>query len=183
MSERTLAMGIADWFGDAGHAALAACVVSILALVVSVLAWVTSWRTQKRQVEIEEAREQDRVLQARKAILVARIVREQRAESRTTLEFGRRDTHSSTTYSTYFHLEIENKGMAPARDISVALDGGPLCDHPSYVPEQPEVRLVGPQSAFRYELAPSFAARLPSAISIRWSDDSGEPGKYETTLT
>jgi len=164
MSEPTLAMGIADWFRDGGHAALAACAVSVLALVVSILAWVTSWRTQKRQVAIEDARELDRIAQTRKAQLVARIVRE------------------PPVHPTSFYLEVENKGTALARDVSITLDRTPVLGHAALMEGQEEVTCVGRLSLFRYGLyAPSCP--YPRSIRITWSDDSGEPGLYETTLT
>lgn len=166
---------ILDWFDDAGNAALAAVTVSVVSalvsfasVVVAVIALRKSNRTQKRLLEIEEQREQDRVSETRKARLVAEIVRE---------EFPLSPSSKRT------FLEIENLGQSEAREIDVALDNGPATAHPTMLRRTEEIRHVGPQSSFRYTLAPDNATPLPKNVVIEWSDDSGERGRYESTLT
>ena len=139
--------------------------VSVGSAAVAWLAYRRSSKTEARLLVIEESRERDRILEARKAVLVARITREP----------------SNRPIALY--LEVENKGLAPAHDICITLDGGTLFGHPAVVKTGEEVTHVWPQSAFRYRLAPHSSAPLPRGISLTWSDDSGEPGKYETTLT
>ena len=70
-----------------------------------------------------------------------------------------------------------------ARDIDVVLDGNPVLEHPAVPRGQPEVRQVGCLSGFNYLLAPPFKNPFPRVAEITWSDDSGEPGSYRTTLT
>lgn len=159
---------VIGWFGDSGRAAFAAFVLSVLAISVSLVAWFTSWKTQRRQVQIEERRERERSVQKQKAALIAKVVREP----------GSRHPQ----YSSYF-LAIENLGLAEARDISATLDGKDVMEHPVIAGGQQETRQLGPQSAFRYVMAPSISTPTHFAISIAWSDDSGEPGSYRTTLT
>ena len=159
-------MGTLDWFDDTGNAALAAVAVSFVSVVVSLIALRKSSTTQRRLLEIEEKREHDRVSETRRARFVARIVREP----------GQNRTPN-------FYLEIENLGQSPAHDIDVSLDGAPVLKHPTMLQRTEEVQQVGPQSSFRYMLAPHSSARLPQSIQIAWADDSGERGKYETTLT
>jgi len=161
-------MGVLEWFDDSGNAALAAVAVSVISVVVSVIALRKSSRTQRRLLEIEERREQDRLSETRKARFVARIVSEEPSPGRKTKNF---------------YLEIENLGQSPAHDIDASLDDGPVLDHPTMLQRTKAVRQVGPQSSFRYMLAPHSSARLPQSIKIAWQDDSGEPGHYETTLT
>ncbi|MCH9034329.1 MAG: hypothetical protein IID42_07475 [Planctomycetes bacterium] len=160
-------IAVLDWFDDSGNAALAAVVVSTVAVIVSVVALRKSNKTQRRLLEIEEQREQDRISVTRKARVVARIVREEPSSGRKT---------------TSFYLEIENLGQSPAHDIDVSLDDGPVLKHPTMLQKTEEVRQVGPHSSFRYMLAPHSSARLPQSIKIAWEDDSGEPSHYETTL-
>lgn len=160
--------GVLNWFDDAGNAALAAVAVSLVSVVVAVVALRKSSRTQRRLLEIEEQREQDRVSETRKARLVAQIVREEPAPGQKTRNF---------------YLEITNLGQSPAHDIDVSLDDGSVLDHPTMLQRTEEVRQVGSKSSFRYMLAPHMSARLPQNIKIAWQDDSGEPGHYETTLT
>jgi hypothetical protein len=138
----------------------------VIAVIVSVAARITSWRTQKWQVAIEQARERDRLKQTRKALLVAKIIREP----------GRND-------STDWYLEIENRGAAAAGDIAIMLDGASLGQHRAVLRRKEEVRHVGALWSFRYRLCLSSSARLPQHIGITWADGSGERGDYEFTLT
>ena len=71
-------------------------IVSIIAVIISGIAVYISWRTQKRLVDIEDAREKDRLVEKQKANLTARISRE-------LLTIGTRST-------TQHFLYIENSG-------------------------------------------------------------------------
>lgn len=154
---------LADWFGNPGNSAFAAFIISLLSIFIAAGAMFTSWRTQKRQVEIEEAREKDRLKEMRKADLMARLAKDGRDL-----------------------LIIENKGSAEAREISIKLNGRSLSEFPVFMRNQPEIRRVGPYSSFHYQMA--FCGGLEQMvytpeITINWTDDSGEPGAYQTTLT
>jgi len=83
-----------------------------------------------------------------------------------------------------YRLRIENKSAIEARDITVLLDGKPILEHPA-VPQGigGEIRQVGPWSYFQYVLAISFQTHPPFEVNITWTDDSGEPGSYRTTIT
>ena len=156
-------MGVLDCFDDSGNAALAA-----------VALWKSS-KTQQRLLEIEEQREQDRVSEARKACLVARIVKE--AAPRTRMS-GSHD----------FYLEIENLGEAEARRVAVLLDGVAILEHPvipkQQLPQPPSAGFtVGPQAHVRYILGPTQDVRGPFGIELEWQDDSGEVGRHSSTLT
>jgi len=156
---------LVGWFSDPGHAALSACLVSILSIGISVVAFVTSRRTQKKQLRIEEARERDRVSESRKAKLVARTAREQ-----TFGEFS-------------WHLYIENKGAGEARDIVVTVNGKPVGEHSAIHGSGKKGTVLGPGSSFRYPVMLALKEKPPSEVAITWSDDSGDPGSYRTTIT
>lgn len=83
-----------------------------------------------------------------------------------------------------YRLRIENKSAIEARDITVLLDGKPILEHPA-IPQGigGEIRQVGPWSYFQYLLAISFQTHPPFEVNITWTDDSGEPGSYRTTVT
>ena len=134
--------------------------VSILAIGISVWAYKKSAKTEKRMLEIEEAREQDRLSKQNKAFLTTRLLREKGD-----------------------YLVIENKGYSEARDIKVKIDGKRLLEHPNVLTKQKEILSVGATSSFRYFMTIFDQTPGPFEIEITWTDDSGEPGHYKTTLT
>lgn len=155
------------WFGDAGNAAFVASLLSITAIIVSILAFRKSLKTQNRLVDIEEAREKDRLAEKNKANLTAKITKEELRRS------------STSRIHWQYHLVVENKGLSEARDIRIWLDGKQVSDHPAFVKDQEEIFIVGPQSQFKYHIVKPF----PSGIAIAWSDDSGEVSSYRSSLT
>ncbi|NIA15989.1 MAG: hypothetical protein GWP08_18145 [Nitrospiraceae bacterium] len=134
---------------------------------------------QNRIVEIEEAREKDRSLAKKKALLVASLIREQTGQVR---------RHSAPR--TRDLLRIENRGDGSAHNIVVIVDNKPVLKHPAIGhtsvrhvnPE--EITKIGPQpSQFQYLLALSRECVPPFDVRITWDDDSGEPGEYETVVS
>jgi hypothetical protein len=89
--------------------------MAVLSLMVSVGAAILAWsvsnrqnRLQARMLELEEARERDRLAEGSRAELTAAMVR---------------SSHSG-------RLFITNDGPAGARNIRVTLDGKPIDRHP-----------------------------------------------------
>lgn len=146
-------------------------IVSIIAVIISGIAVYISWRTQNRLVDIEDAREKDRLAEKQKANLTAIIKMEELRRSGTSRIIRK------------CYLVVENKGLNEARNIKIVLDDTPLMEHPGILNTQSEIKQVGPESSFRYELAVTGGSNVPSRAEITWEDDSGEPGKYSTTLT
>ena len=161
-----------DWFDDSGNAALAALVVSAVSVVVAVISLRKSSKTQRRFLEIEESRERDRVVSTKRANLVAEMVKEP-------ADLGDRDGGIFTNS----YLRIENKGQAEGRAIEVLLDGVCAFEHPVMLKGQHRVNSIGPLSSFRYTITPSISSPPPEKITLSWTDDSGTPGRYESTLT
>ena len=127
---------------------------------------------QRRQLEIEEARERDRVSESRKARLVARIVSDRP-----------RGVPKPLTLTSY-HLYVENLGPAEARDVDVILDGKAYREHPVAVTNHQDIHRLGPKpSHFRYSMSIASEKAPPFDLELRWTDDSGEPGLSRTTLT
>ena len=131
-------------------------------LVVSGVSLVLSYRNQRRIVQIEEQREHDRQLSALKASLRPEL----------------RKTSSGSC-----RLYLVNSGMAAARNVSVELDGKPLCDHPAAVQGSEMPSLVGPNSEVSCALALTFGCNPPFEIEVRWDDDAGAGHVYRGALT
>ena len=149
-------------------------VLSIIAILISGgslwVAWISfkkSHSIEKRQLEIEEARESEK----KKANLTARITEQQTAR-----RTGDRIFHK-------YYLLVENKGLAEARNIVLLLKNSPVVESPVIQENQEEIKQVGSQSLFKYELANGHRSHLPLPIAITWEDDSGIRGGYNTTLT
>lgn len=159
-----------EWFRDSGFAALIASVLSVGALIISALAWRSSRKTERQFLEIETARERDRLSKARKAFLMARMTREERLRGGAGLQ-------------SVFYLVIENRGEAEARDIRLRLDGRPFREHCAGLADFKDPQRLGPGSPLRYQLALAFECVPPFNLELSWRDDSGEPGSYQTTLT
>jgi len=149
--------------------AIGAILVSLLSVYFSFRANKNSLTLQKEQIEmqeritqIEEAREQDRAIQSRKANLKAELRKVERNN---------------------YRLVINNSGQGTARNVKATLDGKPILEHPAINPGQQEITLIGRYSEISYIARITFGCRPPFKFKVTWEDDSGEPGEYETTLT
>lgn len=158
-----------DWFADPGRSSLANWLVSLVALFLAAGSLVIGWNGQRRQnelqarlLEIEQGRERERQRTARKAVLRAELVREPVNRER---------------------LRIYNDGEAEAHDVKVRLDGMPILEHRCMPSGQTEVSRIGPRSYAQYLAVLTMGNMPPWDIAITWTDDSGEPGLYRTTLT
>jgi hypothetical protein len=145
-----------------------ATVLSVLALFVSIASAVLAWwiarqqnSLQGRLLELENARERDRLKAARSARLSA------------TVETDGRETS----------LLLRNHGSAAARDVRLQLDGRSALQHPLIPGGIEEVTIVGPGASTRYPLAPTFGMGRVVDVQVEWNDDSGEPGTWQSHLT
>lgn len=139
--------------------------LSAVAIVVAMWTNCRSHKLQSRVVKMEETREKDRLIEQKKASLTARIVREPGGRNMRDL------------------LVIENLGSGEARNISAMLDGKPLLEHPAILQKERKLDEIGPRSAVKFLLFTADQLKPPNKITITWEDDSGQPGKYNTTLT
>jgi len=149
--------------------AIGAILVSLLSVYFSFRANKNSLTLQKEQIEmqkritqIEEAREQERAIQSRKANLKAELQKVERNN---------------------YRLVINNSGPGTARNVKATLDGKPILEHPAIVHDQQEITLIGPDSEISYMTDINFDCSPPFEFKVTWEDDSGIPGKWETTLT
>jgi hypothetical protein len=161
-----------EWLSNSGAAVLVSSLLSIGAIILSLLAH----RTSRKALRIEEARERDRVTLSRRAVLVASIMTEDRDAVGTAARMG-------VGIMRWNYLVVENPGDAEAREIEVVLDGKPFRNHPVAPKDHQDVRRVGEKSFFRYRLQIRHETKPPFDLELTWQDDSGEPGRYRTTLT
>ena len=80
-------------------------------------------------------------------------------------------------------LVLENLGMGEANEIEVMLDEVAVMEHNSVVALQGEIKQIGPQSQCHYLLSLTMGSPIPSKISVTWINESGEPGRYNSTLS
>ncbi len=84
------------------------------AFATSLFAIFIAWRANKKQhrlVDIEEAREKDRIIKEKQANLTASIITEELPG------------HPRSNLYTQYYIEIKNDGPAAARDIVITLNG------------------------------------------------------------
>lgn len=139
------------------YIAFAFLVVGVLTLLVYIGMWYNNSKTNR----IEEERDRKVENLNKKAFLSAQIIPNPNQQS------------SSL-------LKICNRGESVARAIKITLDGQDLRSHPTYPSNQPVRDMLGPMSEIRYVLAPNLQNPNPSSIQIKWTDDSDEPGLYES---
>lgn len=150
----------------------AANIIAVLALVVSGIA---IWRAeasqrradrfQTRLVVIEEAREDDRVIEKQRAQLVGRLIRD------------RVDGSLSE------RLAIEDRGSAQAREIQILLDGVPLPEHEAFLfKDDPVHSKLGPHTPYEYRLGTHMGMEDPKRLTIIWEDDAGG-GKFDSPVS
>jgi len=151
-------------------------IIALIAAVIAALALFNNWRTGrqtndlfKRQVDL-----QHRLTQIEQSREYARIIQSLKAELRAELRSVDRGS---------YRLFIKNTGQGTARNVKVILDGKPVLEHPAIPRGEQEARLIGPGSEISYLMAISFDCHPPFELSITWDDESGDTGKYSTSLT
>jgi hypothetical protein len=161
---------VIDWFSGPGNAAFAAFLLSVAACVASAITWFKSRETQRRLAQIAESRERDRLTDKRKARLVAAVIKGDSPKK------GFWDPKN-------YELVIQNTGNCAASNIRVVIDGAPVLKCGMVLPGQDEISVVGGLSQAAYRLCTWDGCPRSLGTVITWTDDSGEPGQYRTTLT
>ena len=149
--------------------------IAILALMVSIGAALLAWsvshrqnrlqadqnRLQGRMLELEEARERDRLAEGTSATVTAAMVR--------TIDSGR--------------LYVLNAGPAAARNIRVSLDEKPLNRHPFIHEGVEAIGVLGPDA--RAEFVVTTWDGMPSRFRchITWNNSESGIGVWESELT
>lgn len=142
--------------------------VAALALFVSILAvWLSTRASghqtelQRRLVALEDARDRDRLRDAKRAHVRAEIVRDGRS----------------------YLLIVANDGPGTARGLKTLLDAQPCLEHPLAIRSQQEVSRLGPGARAEYHLAVMMGSPRKVHARVMWEDDTGEAGAWESELT
>lgn len=161
-------------------------VISLIALLVSVVSVVLAWKTsrsqhqlqlrdtdlQERLVGLETAREEERLKVSRSAQLTASIVREKENWTAVHVRAARTD----------YWLRIANEGRAAARNIRVLLDEKPALEHELTLRGEDEITNLGPGADARYHLAVTMGSPRVVQVSLSWDNESGDPGLWMSQL-
>jgi hypothetical protein len=119
---------------------------------------------QKRLLALQEKNERDRQRAASKAQLRAQIE-----------DYGHHN----------YRLVIKNIGNCEARNVVLHMDGKPFDEHAVAVEGEGRISVIGAHSSVTRLLALSLSPDCspPFDLDIAWEDASGDPGRYQTTLT
>ncbi|MCH8842658.1 MAG: hypothetical protein IID61_06725 [SAR324 cluster bacterium] len=140
-----------------------AIVVSIIALILSLVANKRGLKLQARMVEIEEARD----LEGRKAKVQA--------------SFSRLGPNHKN--GPIIRLRVENQGPGQARDVAVMLDREPIRRHRACLQGSGDLEIseLGPGVHFDWLLADWYGPR--AEIEITWDDDSGDHNQFRSNIS
>ena len=117
---------------------------------------------QDRLTQIEQSREHAKLMQSLQALLRAVVCKTDRGSWR---------------------LVMMNTGQGTARNVTITLDGKPLLQHDAIPRGEQEAKLIGPESEVSYCMAICSGCHPPFELEATWDDDSGQQGRYGTTLT
>ena len=159
-----------EWFAQPGASDFAQWTISLLALILSGVGIFMGVLNNRRERSI-----QGRLLA---------IEEERREHQRTEAKRARlRSYMQKSTQPGTYHIVIRNEGEAVARNLQVILDDKPILEHPAIPHGVAEPRRIGPKSEIKYLAAIDGDCSPPFDLLVRWKDESGEDGEYETTLT
>lgn len=117
---------------------------------------------QERLTQIEQSREHAKKIQSLRAKVCA-VVRESDRGS--------------------WKLVVTNTGQSTARNVIIKLDDKPLMEHDALPNNVTEIKSIGPMSDISFFLCFTRNCHPPFELEVTWDDDSGQQGRYGTTLT
>jgi hypothetical protein len=163
-------MGQGTWLAD-NWVAVVAAIIAGLGILASIVASRRSSAAQARQLEIEEKRDEGQLLERHQAKLRLSTIR----------SLGEKqwvdESSSKTINAKCYEVPVHNDGHASASDVQVRFDK--KLDHPA-IRKVAATSEVDPSGTILFEVA--AYPNLPSSIEITWSDASGTPGRFRTTL-
>lgn len=162
---------IRSLLADPAFWGIVSAVSAFLAVPIAVLALLSSHRTARRMVEIEEARDLSADRQASKAALVTDWEPLYYQSNPGPVPYG-------------YCLTVANQGVGPARRIYVAIDGEDVTDK-AKAPRDPDgkVSRLDPDALFKITIDRMNYFGYPKyRVRVEWEDGSGEPGLYESDL-
>lgn len=124
------------------------------------MTWFKALRIQKKQLEIEEQRQNLEELKAHSARLTAWMAK-----------------------GPYYRLIVENRGAVAARFREIRLDGIRLNEHPTIKEPQKEDIVLGPDTTYQYKLRVDHKTPPPEDVEIVFDDDLKTGNKYRSALS
>ncbi len=147
---------------------LATIIVSVFALILSIVAIALSRSSSKKanelqeaMVRIERARDKKQETASLSAMLKASIIR------------GRQGTT----------MMIANEGQSSAESIRIFIDDTNILDHPIIPTGQDDITQLAPGAESKYVLTRSMGDPGTVSIKIRWDDSAGEGKIWESQLS
>ena len=118
-------------------------IISGFALLISgITAWYSykqgskSNNLQERVVALEEQREQERIEEANKAMIVPRMT-----------------TGAARSGKTKFLLSVFNEGQSEARNVRVFINGQTPTEYPNILTDEDSIEVIGPSNKFDFTVA------------------------------
>lgn len=127
---------------------------------------------QERMICLEETRQEDSVIEANKAELIAKL-------NCTVTEYN---TGKFPLRNKTFKLEIENIGRSTAKKVRAFINGISIQEIVDINTDDGE-HDIGSNSKVSYSVSIKHDFSPPFRFSLTWDDDSGVQGNYKTTLT
>lgn len=132
-------------------------ITTLIAIVALVVAIITAWR----QISIQNAQTEI----ARRQLIITEYQEQERRKGKLKAELiAKTDSKDGDPF-----LQIENKGPADARDITISVKGdAQIMDLPK------EISSIAAGSSLEYRIIITNGASLDFTLDISWFDDSGE---------
>lgn len=116
------------------------------------------------------------VISAGVSVVVLRTSSREKLKANIKHELNHRQKHGR------YELVIKNIGPAEAREVEPMIDTNPLTDINSIEPKIQRMPTIAPGSLFTFHWKTSDTPNISGELKIIWSDNSGKPGCYVTTL-
>lgn len=150
--------------------------ISLAALLVSFLIGIITWlqnrksnKLQERIVDLETERENQKVEEDAKAILIPRIT-----------------TDNEWTGKQRHLLSIMNIGKSEARNIRVSINDTLISRYEHVLDDEDEIEILAPNSEYNFIIAKSKETNPKWKVFVHWEDNFGDstetPRSTETTL-
>jgi len=161
-------VGILTWYGASRSAreALDAQNQANVAAARSAAAAEDAAKYQHRMMEIENQRHEESAIDAKRAILHAKI---------TTKPAFRFNRSESDTF-----LTIVNSGKSTAKNLKVTINQKPMNEYGECATKLPTDATIGPNGHIDFMLIYFLSGELhpPFNVSLTWDDDSAFPGEW-----
>lgn len=132
-----------------------ALIISIFAIVISVITWFKSHK-------IDRARRDDEERDQNSADLRAHLERYRQSMGK---------------------IVIDNNGQSEARNVQVILDDTPILKHKSIFDPTKSQPVVGPKSQVVYKINVTKDNPPPNHIEVTWDDDHSKGKTYRNSLS